>query len=107
MQQMTSYTSINHVVDLSEARALFDEYVKTNWDGRDAPVSEIWSFAFNDWFIDEIPTSDFFYTHRFLIGAARFLIRTHLERAINAKVTYHGKLHGHLAVVAIHSQTHL
>lgn len=89
----------SHIVDLSEVQALFENYVKTNWDGRSAPVSEIWSFAFKDLFVDKIPTGDFFYTNRYLIMSARFLIRAHLERTLGTKIIYHGKLHGHLAVV--------
>lgn len=89
----------NHIVDLSEARALFENYANLHCDGRAAPVSEIWSFAFKDLFIDKIPTSDFFYTNRFLIASARFLIRAHLERTLGTKAIYQGKLHGHLAVV--------
>ena len=89
------------IVDLSEPMEQFTRYVaEENWDGRIAPVPEIWSVAFNDLFgRRQVMSYDFFYSHRYLIATARFLIRSKLERLLETRQLIEGKLHGHLAVI--------
>lgn len=89
------------IVDLSEQLAALAEFITSNdWDGRAAPVPEIWQCAFKDLFgVKDKFAYDFFYVNRNLIAAARFMIRSHLEKTTGTRNLLGGKIHGSLAVV--------
>lgn len=104
MQEIRNQSREVFLVDFAEAIAQFDHYIKENhWDGRSAPVSEIWAFAFKELFGKRQPMDyDFFYVNRHLILAAQFILNTHLDRLLGKRKFIRGRICGKLAVIWTH-----